>query len=69
MTFEWDEKKNSTNQKKHGVSFEKAQDAFFDPNRLILADVKHSPSEERYFCIGKIKEGILTVRFTMRGKT
>lgn len=28
MEFEWDEKKDVANQEKHGVSFEKAQDAF-----------------------------------------
>lgn len=68
MTFEWDENKNSENKAKHKVSFEKAQDAFFDVNRIILEDVKHSGSEKRYFCIGKTDEGILTVRFTMRGQ-
>ena len=68
MTFEWDENKNSENIKKHKVSFEKAQDAFFDENRIILEDIKHSVSEKRYFCIGKTDEGILTVRFTMRGQ-
>ena len=70
MTFEWDEKKNSENIKKHMISFEKAQDAFFDENRIVwfLEDVKHSVSEKRYFCIGKTDEGILIVRFTMRGQ-
>ena len=68
MTFEWDENKNSENIAKHKVSFEKAQDAFFDVNRIILEDVKHSVSEKRYFCIEKTDEGILTVRFTMRGQ-
>ena len=68
MTYEWDEKKNSENIKMHMVSFEKAQDEFFDENRMILEDVKHSVSEKRYFCIGKTDEGILTVRFTMRGQ-
>ena len=68
MTFEWDEKKNSENIKKHKVSFEKAQDAFFDEKRMILEDIKHSISEKRYFCIGKTDERILTVRFTMRGQ-
>lgn len=68
MTFEWDEKKNSENIKKHKVSFEKAQDAFFDEKRMILEDVKHSISKKRYFCIGETDEGILTVRFTMRGQ-
>ena len=49
MTFEWDEDKNSENIQKHKVSFEKAQDTFFDVNRMILKDVNHSVSEKRYF--------------------
>ncbi|MBE6355331.1 MAG: BrnT family toxin [Treponema sp.] len=68
MTFEWDENKNSENIAKHKVSFEKAQDAFFDEKRIILEDIKHSVSEKRYFCIGKTAEGVLTVRFTMRNQ-
>lgn len=68
MTFEWDENKNSENIRKHQVSFEKVQDAFFDINRMILEDVKHFVSEKRYFCIGKTDKGILTVRFTIRGQ-
>ena len=49
MTFEWDENKNSENIRKHKVSFEKAQDAFFDVNRVILEDIKHSVSEKCSF--------------------
>ena len=41
MTFEWDENKNSENIRKHQVSFEKAQDTFFDANRMILEDLKN----------------------------
>ena len=68
MTFEWDENKNAENIRKHKVSFAKAQDTFFDVNRMILEDIKHSGSEKRYFCIGKTDEGILTARFTIRGQ-
>ena len=68
MTFEWDENKNAENIRKHKVSFAKAQDTFFDANRMILEDIKHSGSEKRYFCIGKTDEGILTARFTIRGQ-
>tara|TARA_R110000868_G_scaffold8205_3_gene42599 strand:- start:186144 stop:186392 length:249 start_codon:yes stop_codon:yes gene_type:complete len=64
--FEWDNFKNSINNKKHGVSFTEAQYAFTDPNRVILIDDKHSDVEKRYFCIGKIDKGIVTVRFTYR---
>jgi uncharacterized DUF497 family protein len=68
MTFEWDERKNQTNVQKHNVSFEVAQEAFFDRNRIIIKDEKHSRREERYFCIGNDGNGIVTVRFTKRSE-
>lgn len=65
--FEWDEIKNNLNQDKHGVSFEKAQEAFKDTHRLIYLDIDHSAkSEKRYYCLGKISGRVLTVRFTYR---
>jgi hypothetical protein len=66
-TFEWDERKAAENQRKHGVSFSLAQQAFFDPNRVIARDLKHSETEQRHYCIGRVGEGIITVRFTCRG--
>lgn len=67
MRFEWDEKKDLTNRKKHGVSFYTAQYAFADKNRIIAEDIKHSSvSEKRYYCFGKVEGNILTVRFTYR---
>ncbi|MCB8922923.1 MAG: BrnT family toxin [Ardenticatenaceae bacterium] len=66
-TFEWDDAKDRQNRKKHGVPFIQAQYAFADPHRVILEDVTHSSETEmRYFCIGKLGDGILTVRFTYR---
>jgi len=64
--FEWDSAKDSLNQKNHGVSFALAQLAFLDLNRLILEDLEHSKDEERYYCLGRVAGGILTVRFTYR---
>jgi len=64
--FEWDEKKNSENQKKHGLSFEVAQYAFADPDRIIAEDLNHSDTEKRYYCFGKVNDEIITVRFTYR---
>ena len=64
--FEWNEQKNQENIEKHGVSFYLAQYAFADPNRVILKDLKHGHDENRYYCIGKVDEGIITVRFTFR---
>ncbi len=67
--FEWDEDKAQENQKKHNVSFSLAQRAFLDPHRIIVEDEEHSAEENRYYCIGRVEEGIMTVRFTYRGNT
>jgi len=66
MTFEWDERKNLENIAKHNVSFEEAQKAFVDLNFVIIKDAEHSFVEKRYFCVGKVENDIITVRFTIR---
>ena len=66
VSFEWDENKNQANQEKHRVAFEDAQKAFLDPNRIIAVDEAHSKSEQRLYCIGKVSNRILTVRFVYR---
>ena len=65
--FDWDPAKDAENQRKHGVSFGEAQLAFLDPGRVVARDKGHSQSEQRYYCFGRVSEGILTVRFTYRG--
>jgi uncharacterized DUF497 family protein len=64
--FDWDDEKDGENQHKHGVSFALAQRAFLDPYRVIAEDVNHGNEEDRFYCIGKVDEGIITVRFTYR---
>ena len=64
--FEWDSKKDHENLQKHGVSFASAQYAFADSHRIIAEDVNHSDNEMRYYCFGKVGDGILTVRFMYR---
>lgn len=66
VRFEWDDDKNALNLAKHKVSFFEAQLAFADPRRVIARDLGHSKAEERFYCFGKVDEGILTVRFTYR---
>jgi len=66
--FEWDEEKDRDNQTKHGVSFSLAQRAFLDPRRVIAEDIEHSNDEDRLYCIGRVDDGIMTVRFTYRDK-
>lgn len=65
-SFVWDLRKERINIYKHRISFTTAAKTFTDPNRKIFTDSKHSEREERYFCIGKVDNKILTVRFTYR---
>jgi uncharacterized protein len=67
-TFEWDSVKAEANLKKHGVSFAAAQLAFLDAKRVIARDKRHSRSEQRFYCLGMVEGGILTVRFTYRSE-
>jgi len=64
--FIWDESKEKDNIGKHGVDFIVASRAFLDPKRKIYVDSGHSEHEERLFCIGKVGNKIMTVRFTYR---
>ena len=66
--FEWDEEKAASNLAKHGVSFLEAVAAFADPRRIILPDLSHSQRELRWYCLGRVGDAILTVRFTRRHK-
>ena len=65
-SFEWDDAKDLANRAKHDVSFSEAQYAFADPNRIIAKDLDHSDEEDRFYCFGRLGEGIVTVRFTYR---
>lgn len=64
--FEWDSANDRQNQSKHGILFALAQIAFLDHDRVVLEDLEHSGDEKRFYCIGKVHDGILTVRFTYR---
>ncbi|MBF0469468.1 MAG: BrnT family toxin [Desulfamplus sp.] len=35
-------------------------------NVIILEDLEHSTDEKRFYCLGRVSDGILTVRFTYR---
>ena len=62
--FEWDNAKNRSNQKKHGISFEDASDVFNDKDRIQY--LKAKDGERRYKTVGKAFEAIITVIYTMR---
>ena len=52
LSFERDDRKNTQNRHKHGVSFEEAQTVFFDEQALLVADPDHSEHEERFILLG-----------------
>jgi uncharacterized DUF497 family protein len=52
LIFEWDERKNSANRQKHGVSFEEARSAFLDENARVVPDSEHSEEEDRFILLG-----------------
>ena len=64
--FVWDPRKERVNIHKHRIDFMAAAKAFEDPRRKIFTDSKHSEHEERHFCIGKVANKVVTVRFTYR---
>lgn len=65
-SFIWDGEKESENVHKHGIDFVTAAYVFKDERRKIYIDSRHSKTEERLFCIGKVEGMIITVRFTYR---
>lgn len=52
LRFAWDEAKNESNHRKHGVSFEEAQTVFSDDHALFLGDPDHSDREDRFLLLG-----------------
>ena len=63
--FTWDDEKAEQNRHDHGVSFDEAADAFYDPNRVELFDEGHSEEEARYVVLGFSAKGrLLFVSFT-----
>jgi uncharacterized protein len=52
LRFEWDEKKNTANRRKHGVSFAEAKTAFLDEDARVIPDPEHSDEEERFVLLG-----------------
>jgi len=59
--FEWDPAKARRNEKKHGVTFERAATIFLDPQALSLFDEEHSQEEDRWITLGVDRTGILLV--------
>ena len=64
LSFEWDERKNESNIKKHGIYFEIAEHFFFEKYLIEIYDEEHSDcNEDRYIAIGRV-EDVLYVVYT-----
>ncbi len=61
IKFEWDSAKATANIKKHGVSFEEAQSAFYDEFAVQFFDDDHSSDEERFLLLGMSTESRLLI--------
>jgi uncharacterized DUF497 family protein len=62
LKFEWDENKNVSNQKKHGVSFEEARTVFADELARLIPDPDNSKGEARFILMGvSLHNNLLTV--------
>ena len=62
LRFEWGQKKEKANIKKHGISFEEARTAFYDENAIQFHDPDHSDEEDRFILLGlSLKSRILVV--------
>ena len=52
LKFEWNARKASANQKRHGVSFEEARTVFLDEYAKLIDDPDHSEVEDRFVLLG-----------------
>ena len=69
MQFEWNPIKARQNLKKHGVSFDQAVTAFYDPLSATFDDPDHSIDEQRCITVGLSSKGrLLVVAHVERGE-
>ena len=54
LSFEWDPRKATANEKKHGVAFNEASTVFGDPLGWFQPDPEHSVAEDRSLLLGRI---------------
>lgn len=62
VRWTWDENKNRSNLRKHGLSFETAALVFADP--LMLQRPDPHPEEERWLTVGRVGNVVVVVSHT-----
>lgn len=69
IAFEWDGRKDSANERKHGVGFVEASTVFDDPLSITIPDPDHGVDEERFVIIVmSSNRSLLVVVHTVRGE-
>jgi hypothetical protein len=58
IRFEWDEAKDLSNQRKHGISFQEASQVFWDPLHVVVAD-RVVDGEQRWQSFGEVDGWLL----------
>ena len=66
MGFEWDEKKNQSNQQKHGLNFADAAQVFAG-RTLTFEDSREAHGEPRYVTVGSLAGRVVIIAHTTRG--
>jgi uncharacterized DUF497 family protein len=64
LRFEWDDRKNASNRRKHRVSFETASLVFGDPEQVTIQD-RVVEGEVRWQTIGRVGGVLLVVAHTV----
>ena len=64
--FIWNKLKAEVNQRKHGITFERATEVFDDPFFIEEYDEENSENEDRYNITGFKRDMYITVSFALR---
>jgi len=69
MKIEYDNRKATSNLKKHGVSFDEAASCLLDSMALVYED-NHAENERRWVLLGMSDQArLLVVVYTLRGES
>jgi uncharacterized protein len=64
MLFKWDEQKNRSNRRNHGISFDTAARVFLDPLHMSRQD-RIVDGEGRWQTIGRVNDLLVLVAYTV----
>ncbi|MBI2464709.1 BrnT family toxin [Candidatus Shapirobacteria bacterium] len=67
IEFLWDKGNLDKNWLKHQVLTSESEEIFYDDSKIILKDILHSNTEDRFIILGKTKKNrLLFIAFTKR---